>query len=273
MINIYIDESGVKEINSSKQPVYLLSAVLIDTSKHSKVEEQLNNLISSSKSKVNTVLKKSLIENPYTKDRTEKILKYLNEVVSDKFEIHSAEIIRGENAYSILSRKDRVEIINKGISIIKDNNLNVITVACKKEEYKNSKTQKDIDIKDIQENMHQDMVKTLVKELENYLKDNHENAFIFADEQNYTIEKFLIPYLESGQVECINPVIIEAKSHKKILIQLADISAYSSNLKIRSEVLNSIGKRSKESLELLEDLSSVNNIVYIGELEVKKELN
>ena len=252
MINIYIDDSGTKELNSSNQPIYLLSGVLIDTSKHKSVEDKLSNLLKESKQKIHDVLCNALNNDSYTKDKSSKIAKLLSNFVCEEFEIHCADMVRGDEPYYILSNKDRIEIVNKGIDIIKDNELDRITVACRKSDY--IEQNKHLGLKEIQDKMNKEMVETLISEIENYLEIKNKCAFIFADEGNYTIKNYLIPYMETNELKRVNSVLIESKSHEKILIQLADISAYTSNLRIRNS-LELVGKRSKESYDKLNDLS------------------
>lgn len=228
MINIYIDDSGTSNLKDSAQPFFLFSAVLIKNKEFNKINIQTESLVNKLKMDINNIIAKSLSSQKYELGKQEKISNMITEkVLGKKFELHCAQLLRGDDSYMILQKEDRYKYIEDALKIIQTNNIDVITVYCEKFKYlqlHNDKT----------ENENQDIVKTeisraLIEAIGTYLKENNEQGCIIIDEGNDTIKKIFIPMVHQLSLDNISSEVLEKESFCNYLIQLADVCAYITN--------------------------------------------
>lgn len=260
MINIYIDDSGSCSIKDLDQPVYLLTAVCIDNKYFKEISDDIKKISEMFKYKIENTLESSFNNNIYTEKRANKMSHLLTNLVVDKsFELHCSEIIRGDIPYIILDKDDRINTIKKVLRVIEKYNLEIFTVYCNKKDFA-SKYGKNIDSEEL---MNKKMTEIIIDTLLNYLNNKNEQACIIADEGNYTISNYMTSYISDIYNNSISCEIMQKKSFESVNIQLADICAYTTNMKLMHNIKKENYKHKKISEELFEIISDYNTIQKI----------
>lgn len=245
MINIYIDDSGTKNLKEVEQPVFLFSAVCIKNSDFSKVNSEVSSLLSSIKRKIDSILLESIDTKKYTPEKAHKVTKMIiDRIIGDKFELHCAEMLRGDGAYMILDKNDRESYIENALQIIRNNNIRILTVVCSKQKYIDINPDINIDI--LQDKACKEVVNEMIKQINNYLIHENEQGCIIADKGNDTIKKIFIPIVKDISLERLSSEVLEKESHESLPIQLADVCAYTSNIKCISEIRSQSGNKYKK---------------------------
>ena len=247
MVNIYIDDSGSRSLKDLDQPVYLLSAVCIDNKLFSDVSEGIQTIKDRMKNKIENTILSSFEKNTYTSNRSNKMSHLLtNLAIGDEFELHCSEIIRGDLPYIILDKDDRINTIKRVLRIVEKNGLTVLTVYCDKSQFTN-RHGKDADCDNL---MNKRMAEALLEMLNDYLEEKNEQSCIITDDGNFTVENYMIPILHKNPHERISSEIMEKKSNSSLNIQLADICAYTTNMKLMHNIKKDNYKHKKIAEEL-----------------------
>lgn len=246
MINIYIDDSGTKNLNEVEQPVFLFSAVCIKNSDFSKVNSEVSSLLSSIKFKIDSILLESIDVQKYTPEIAHKVTQMIvDRIIGDKFEIHCAQMLRGDEAFMILDKNDRNSYIENALQIIKNNNIRILTVACSKQKYKDLNPGVN-NINILQEKACNEVVNEMIRQINNYLVLENEQGCIIVDKGNDTIKKVFIPAIKNIALDRLSPEVLEKESHESLPIQLADVCAYISNIKCISDIKYQLGIKYKK---------------------------
>lgn len=233
MINIYIDDSGSRSIKDLDQPIYLLTAVCINNKYFKEINDDINKISEIFKYKIENTLESSFNKNTYTEKRAHKMSNLLTNLIVDKsFELHCSEIIRGDIPYIILDKEDRINTIKKVLRIVEKYNLPIFTIYCNKEDF-SSKYGKNNNSEDL---LNKNMTKIFIDTLLDYLTEIDEQACLIADEGNYTISNYIIPYIREIDNERISCEVMQKKSFESVNIQLADICAYTTNMSLMYKI-------------------------------------
>lgn len=260
LINIYIDDSGSRSLKDLDQPVYLLSAVCIDNTYFNDVSDKMNTIISRLKEKIEATMYSAFEKNSYTFGRSNKLSHLLTEmVISEEFELHCSEIIRGDIPYIILDKDDRINTIKRVLRIIDKLNIQIFTVYCDKHEFtcRHGKSSESDTL------LNKRMNEALMESLFHYLEKNDEYACIIADEGNYTVENFTVPYVIEHPNNRISSEIMQKKSYESVNIQIADVCAYTSNMKLMHNIKKDNYKHKKIAEELFAIIEPYNIIERI----------
>lgn len=235
MINIFIDDSGTRNLKENEQPIFLFSAICIKNCDSNKVNSEINNLLISIRTKLDSIILESISVQKYSEQKTQKVTKMIvDKVTSGKFELHCAQMLRGDDIYMLFDKQDRKTYIMNALQIINNNNIKVITVYCCKEEYINKFTS--IDITTLQEQANKEIVQAMIDEINDYLIEENEQCCIIVDKGNTTIKELFIPEIGKALLDRISSEVLEKESHKSLSVQLADVCAYTSNLKFTAEL-------------------------------------
>ncbi|MEG2985088.1 MAG: DUF3800 domain-containing protein [Peptostreptococcaceae bacterium] len=272
MINFHIDDSGSISLNDVNQPILLFSAVCVPGEKYNNIKGEMTTLVDNIIKDINQKLVSICSEGGnLTPSRSEKFATFfLENVMKNGFEIHCAEIMRGDGVYMLFDADVRSQYLINVLTLIKKYNLEIITVYCDKEAYKNMNNM--IDESELENKKNFDIASMLLKKVDEYLKGTNEQGCIVIDEGNHIINKVMIPGLDSGQLELegenLSRYIQQAKSHENVLIQLADVVAYTTNMnlsvntKIKSGKSVSL-KNKKRAGKLYKLIESNNDLVNI----------
>lgn len=244
MINIFIDDSGTRNLKEVDQPIFLFSAICIKNSDTNRINSEISNLLMCIRTKLNNILLESISSQKYSKEKTEKVANMIaDKVIGGKLELHCAEMLRGDEVYMFFDKEDRKTYIKNALQIIKGNNIKVITVYCGKEEYisKNSA----VDINALQEQANKEVVEIMIDEINKYLIEENDQCCIIVDKGNNTIRELFIPEVRKVCLDRVSTEVLEKESHESLPIQLADICAYTSNLKFTAELKEKQNQKNK----------------------------
>lgn len=257
MINIYIDDSGSRSLKDLDQPVYLLTAVCIDNRYFGDISEKLKVITDRFKFKIENTLQSSFDNNTYTSNRANKMSKLLTDlVISENFELHCSEIIRGDIPYIILDKDDRINTIKRTLRVVESYDIPIFTVYCDKNEFLNRHGKGN----ESECLLNRKMTEALVEMISIYLEKNNEQACIIADEDNYTVSNYMIPYLRENPSERISSEIMQKKSYDSVNIQLADVCAYTTNMKLMHNIKKDNYKHKKIAEELFTVIENYNTL-------------
>lgn len=272
MINFYIDDSGSINMNDKKQPIVLFSALCIPGDIYiaikNDMDKLLNNILEDIKAKLIRICSNS---GEFTEQHSATFANYfLGLIVKDKFEIHCADIIRGDSVYMLFESSDREQYLIDILNLVKKYNIKIISVYCDKLQYK--KSYPNLSASDIETEKNSNIANCLIKSLTEHLKSFQEQGCIIVDEGNLIIEKVLIPDLQSGKIELesenLSRDVKQVKSHEYSLVQMADVAAYITNLNLATRKKNEMGitvsdKNKSRSIKFFDVIESNNLIINI----------
>lgn len=242
MVNFFIDDSGSVGLNDSDQPVVLFSAICVKSENLIKISREVKSLIDEIKHDIqngfSSLCKSSELLKRERAKRMEKFL--VDKLVKKDFEIHCAEIMRGDDLFLFFDELERERYLEKAINILSENETRIITVYCDKQKFIDKYSIKDSD------RFKLTLSKKLVEILTGFLVENNEKGSITVDRGNDIIHNTLIPGIMEGTVEInanhLTPNIQEVESHENCLVQLADVAAYISNLYLAKNKRIELGK-------------------------------
>ena len=100
--------------------------------------------------------------------------------------------------------------------------------------------------------MNKRMAECLLGMIDEYLERENEQACIITDDGNFTVENYMIPLLLQNPHDRISSEIMEKKSNSSLNIQLADICAYTTNMKLMHDIKKDNYKHKKIAEELFD---------------------
>lgn len=273
MINFFIDDSGSVGLNDLEQPVVLFSAICIKNENLLAINNEVRSLVNEIKNDIQNGFKtlcnsSDILEREKSK-RMEKFL--ITKLIDKDFEIHCAEIMRGDDLFLFFNESEREQYLEKAIEILNKNEITIITVYCDKQKFIDKYSIRDLD------RFKLTLAKKLVEMLTSYLVENNEKGSITVDRGNDIIHNTLIPKIMDCTVEInvnhLTPNIQEVESHENFLVQLADVAAYISNLYLAKNKRIELGKPvSKKNINRADKFFSLleNNMIFELEDEYSK---
>lgn len=221
---LYLDESGTINVNEKKQPFLLFSGPLLDNRNINTIKEKVSHIIKECKNKISNTIYWKMAKGKYDDTTASKLSNFIaKKIIPNEFEIHTGQLIRGDNEYMVLKKKDRIDFAKKMLEIIKDNNIKIICVICDKRIIA-----QDNSIADDKKNaeVEKRTCTILADQFDLMLKKDNYKATLILDKGNKIIQNTLKPYIWTKTNSNICHEIIEYHSHEHPLIQLADVCCF-----------------------------------------------
>ena len=262
MVTLYIDDSGSSKATDKDQPIFLFSGICVNNIEYHKANNFMNKLIlDTDKLLFNKIVGAfDLGSRKYNQAMATDIKKSL----CSKFELHASEIIHGKKINRLLSKEEKINILEKIFNFIKDNNINVLIVKCEKSKL-DMTLKKDLLQKDLETKVMDGLISLYSQHLQTI---NRKGVLIFDkgnDIINGNFPEYFTSHLDTSNNHHINPNVIQLDSKDVPLIQMADFTAYIANAYFNSKS-NSYHNDLKVYYEMIED-----NITILDVSETQTE--
>ncbi|WP_313559161.1 DUF3800 domain-containing protein [Ruminiclostridium cellobioparum] len=266
---LYLDDSGTLDYSDKTQPYLIFSGPLLDNTNRNTIENKMFTIIETTKKKIETSIYWSLANSKVKVTNASKMANFISsKIIQDTFEIHTSQLIRGDNEYMVLTKDFRIDIVTQCLSLIKDNNVKIIGVVCHKKDIEDDSK---ISRNDKNIFMLEKTCTTLADYFDNQLKLNDDNATIVIDAGNHAIKNYFKPYIWKKTDTVISHEMMEYESHLSPLIQLADVCSYIISLHERSSVPNLLKKETDELQKNLYEIIKHNlSLVYVSDIYYPK---
>ena len=224
MITFYIDDSGSKEVNDySAQPNFLFSGIAVPNDKFI----EANDFIEKESKNIGSIIMDKLVHSSVDGLNKKNVRGLLKQYLFREFELHATEMIHGKKEYICLSNDEKHELLKRIFQFIQEKEFKIIIIKCKKEDIvKNS----EISAKEKQNYLNQKMMECIANEYERFLESIEQEGILVFDKGNDLVQNMLRKYIAKRENKRISPYIAQSKSSTTPLIQMADFTAYISNI-------------------------------------------
>lgn len=232
---LYLDDSGTSNIKDMVQPVLVFAGPILDNEKHGPLHNDMENLIESCRKKISNTIFRNLATPNYRGETASKLANYLTDkIISSKFEIHSAELFRGDNEYMVLGKAIRYSFIEDALKLIPKYDIKVFYSLVYKQEIDKLPDLNDLDKTD---KVKESISNLIINDYNAYLKEIDAKSMLVVDSGSDTFQSHLKRMIHSDVSLNIAHDLIERESYKCPVIQLADICAFTINMYNKSQII------------------------------------